>query len=176
MSFGTGSPKVFPDVVAVGSLTKSELLASLSGHNIQLNQAAEDLFADPRFQPSGQAVDIKISARSVSSLGFKDGATYPQIVVRARELGMTECPLELAPYLRLQFMNQAEAVERVATKERQAPSGSLTVAAKPIAQADDVPKGFYLRRIDGALWLRGYWADFIHVWSKDDVIVFALLA
>lgn len=37
---------------------------------------------------------------------------------------------------------------------------------------DDFPKGFYLRRINDALWLRGYRADHLHVWNPYDHFIF----
>jgi hypothetical protein len=42
-----------------------------------------------------------------------------------------------------------------------------------LVEDDEFPKGFYLRRIDGVLWLRGYRSGPAHVWSPDDRLVFA---
>jgi hypothetical protein len=163
-----------PSVVSVGDLSKPELLAILSGNGIHLNQAARDLFSDHRFEPRRQAVVVRIAALSIPDLGFQGGATYCQIIARALELGFFECPLELAPYLRLQFMNQPEASNDSPSTERGAPSGAFTIASKPLDQTDQVPKGFYLRHVSGELWLRGYWSDSNHVWSQGDFFVFSL--
>ena len=111
---------------------------------------------------------------SVSDLGFNGGATYAQIVARALELGLAECPLELAAYLRLQFMDQPVAAPKPPSAEPGSPPGAITIASKPLDDSEEVPKGFYLRNIDGTLWLRGYWSDAIHVWNGDDVLVFTL--
>ena len=35
-----------------------------------------------------------------------------------------------------------------------------------------MPKGFYLRHIDGAPWLRGYRSGPEHVWSAQDRLLF----
>ena len=163
-----------PKVLSVGGLSKSALIAALSDNPVHLNQAAEDLFADHRFQPSSQAIEVEIAARSVADLGFDGGATYAQIVARALEVGLAECPLELAAYLRLQFLDQPEAGERPPSAEPGSPPGAITIASKPLDDSDETPKGFYLRNIDGTLWLRGYWSDAIHVWSGDDVLVFTI--
>lgn len=163
-----------PSVISVGDLSKTELLAALSDSDIHLNHAAKDLFSDYRFQPSRQAVVVKIAALSISDFGFQEGATYCQVVARALELGLSECPLELAPYLRLQFLNQPEASDYPPSKKRRAPSGGLTVASIPLDQSDKVPKGFYLRHTHGVFWLRGYWSDASHIWSQEDVFVFSL--
>ena len=42
----------------------------------------------------------------------------------------------------------------------------------PLDEGYETPRGFYLRRIDGVLWLRGYRADAAHLWSPEDVFVF----
>ena len=108
---------------------------------------------------------------SVAELGFDEGATYDQLVESALASGLVECPLELGPSLRLAFVDQPEAPAAV-TKHR-APTGSVTVASRALDDADETPKGFYLRCSDGVLWLRGYWSWPGHVWSPGDVLVFA---
>jgi hypothetical protein len=163
-----------PSEISVGDLSKPELLAILSDNDIHLNQAARDLFSDHRFEPRRQAAVVRITALSISDLGFQKGATYSQIVARALELGLSECPLELAPYLRLQFMEQLEASNDPPSTERRAPSGSITISSMPLDQTDHVPKGFYLRHMNGELWLRGYWSDASHIWCQGDVFVFSL--
>lgn len=163
-----------PNVVSVGTMSKPQLLEALGTLGVQLNQAAMDLFADARFEPNSQAADVKIAARSLASLGFSGGATYAQIVARAQELGLTECPLELAAYLRLQSQHQVVAAKRLPNSEPGSPPGAITIASKPLDDSDETPKGFYLRNIDGTLWLRGYRSDAIHVWSAPDVFVFAV--
>jgi hypothetical protein len=54
-----------------------------------------------------------------------------------------------------------------------APPGSITVASSPLDDSDETPKGFYLRRVDGVSWLRGYWSRPGHIWSPRDVLVFS---
>jgi hypothetical protein len=163
-----------PKVVSVGDLSKAELLTRLTDSGIHLNQAAQDLFSETRFQPRREASEAAIAARSVSDLGFDGGATYAQITARASGQGLAECPLELAAYLRLQFLDQPEAGKRPPSAERGSPPGAITIASKPLDDSDEVPKGFYLRNIEGVLWLRGYWSDAIHIWNDDDVLVFTL--
>ena len=95
------------------------------------------------------------------------------LVSRALASGLGECPLELGPHLRLQFSDQPEAPD-LPTAHR-APPGSLTVASRPLDDGDESPQGFYLRRVGGVSWLRGYrsWAG--HVWSPGDVLVFSVV-
>ena len=162
-----------PSAVRVGGVGKAELLKALLSHQVQLNRAAEALFEDRRFTPLGQHDVIEIVSLSVADLGFGDGASYGQLTTRALDLGLVECPLELGPHLRLQFIDQPEAAAGTPTTRGRAPTGSITVASSPLDERDETPKGFYLRRLDGVLCLRGYWSWAGHVWSPGDVLVFA---
>jgi hypothetical protein len=47
------------------------------------------------------------------------------------------------------------------------------VASRPLDESEETPKGFYLRRNDGVLWLRGYWSHAGHLWSPEDLLVFS---
>ncbi len=164
---------LMPTRVLVSNWDKPRLLEALREQNIQLNRAAEDLFTDCRFKPTKVAKVIGIKALSVLDLGFPSGATYQQLMERALQSGLIECPLELGPYLRLQFLNQPEIpIDRPAAKGR-APHGAITIASKPLDEADRTPKGFYLRKLDGILWLRGYWSGVEHIWCREDVLVFS---
>src|SRR5262245_58391974 len=154
-------------------MDKQELRQTLRDHKVQLNQAAEALFDDRRFTPLSQSKVIEIAFLSVADLGFGEGATYEQLTARAFQSGLVECPLELGPHLRLQFLDQPEGSIGFPTTQHRAPPGSITVGSSPLDDSDQTPKGFYLRRIDGVLWLRGYWSGPDHIWSPEDVLVFS---
>lgn len=163
-----------PHAVRIGAVPRPELLAALRERGVRLNPAAETLFADPRFTTLDRPRLVRIAARSVAELGLGDGATYAQLVARARESGLSECPLELGPHLRTQLTGRwSDAGAHPPTRNR-APPGSITVASPPLDDRDDTPKGFYLRDADGASWLRGYWSGPDHLWSPEDVLVFAV--
>jgi hypothetical protein len=161
-----------PRAVRVGGMDKGDLVRALREHNVQLNGAAEALFEDRRFIPRSQSEVVDIAAVSVADLGFLDGATCEQLTARAGESGLVECPLELGPHLRLQFLDQPEGPARVDAPRHRAPPGSITVASPALDDRDETPKGFYLRRSDGVMWLRGYWSWPGHIWSPDDAVVF----
>src|SRR5687767_15563988 len=97
---------LMPRAVSIGGLSRSELLAALREQDVQLNQFAEALFQDPRFTVLRERHVIEIAAVSVAELGFGEGATHGQLIARALEWGLVECPLELGPHLRLQFQDQ----------------------------------------------------------------------
>lgn len=54
-----------------------------------------------------------------------------------------------------------------------APPDSLTITSPPLDDRDETPKGFYLRRVEDALWLRAYWSSADHIWSPECVLVFS---
>jgi len=62
--------------------------------------------------------------------------------------------------------------ERESERRRQRRNLAITIASEPLTQDDDFPKGFYVRRIKGALWLRGYRAGAAHIWEADDHLLF----
>jgi hypothetical protein len=156
--------------VRIGGTTKSELLAALRGRGVQLNEAAEALFADERFTVLEGARVVEIAAVSVGELGFDAGATYAELIARAREREWVQCPLELGPRLRLELVEPSVDDEPGSGK---APRGAITVASAPLDDSDETPKGFYLRRVGGVAWLRGYWSWAGHVFVPEDVFVFA---
>jgi hypothetical protein len=161
-------------MVCIGGTPKNELLAQLERANVLLNGAAQALFADGRFTTSSVSFSLNIVQFSVVELGFSNGATFAEVIARARVSSLTTCPLELGPHLRLDFIDQPEGAIGMPASKNCAPHGSVTIASEPLSEDDETPKGFYLRRIEGDLWLRGYrsWAS--HLWSPKDVFVFAI--
>ncbi len=156
----------------IGGLDKAELLAALQAAGVRLNPLAEALFADDRFTTSRESALVEMEQVTAAELGLAGGGTFDAIVARAAERGLRLCPLELAPHLRLAMRDQPEGAIGQPVTEHRAPPGSLTVASAPLCDDEEVPKGFYLRRIEGVLWLRGYQSWSGHVWSGEDVFVF----
>lgn len=156
--------------VEAGGLTKSQLLQKLEQHSILINKLGENLFANDNFTTSDKTYSLKTVELNVRDLGFPEGATMPQLFKKATQLGLKLCPLELGPHLRMNYLDQPEGHSGKPSQPHQAPYGSITVASEILSEDDDVPKGFYLRRIEGVLWLRGYVAD--HLRGADDRFIF----
>lgn len=161
-----------PPFVSVGGVARQVLRERLAQASVRLNRFAEDLFDDGRFECADTARTVAVQQVCAGDLGFADGATFEQLVRAAAGRGLQLCPLELGPHLRLQFMRQAEPLEHGGAEPGRAPPGSITVASEPPADEDRTPWGFYLRRMDGELWLRGYRSRFGHVWRPRDAFVF----
>lgn len=161
-----------PKVVHVGGETPAALRSRLALAGVRLNPLAAQLFDDTRLAVPTRPCRMAVAPVRVAALGHADGATFEVIVRSAARQGLVPCPLVLAPWLRLQWLAQPEAPASDPPARHRAPPGALTVARVPPPDAQDLPWGFYLRRIDGVPWLRGYRCWSGHVWAADDVLVF----
>jgi hypothetical protein len=153
-------------------MSKDELLKELDRHGVKLNEYGQSLFADERFVTSEASYAVECVQTSVFDLGCPHGATIAQIHGRAAKRCLALCPLELGPHLRLQFLDQPEGDLGHPPSQHRAPPGALTIASKRLSEDDETPQGFYLRRICGVLWLRGYRSGPEHIYSPEDRFVF----
>jgi hypothetical protein len=156
----------------VGGRSKRQLQEDLARHAVQLNDAARQLFACDRFATAPSAARFAALEVTVRDLGFADGAAMPEVLSRAATLGLRACPLEAAPHFRLQYLDQPEDCRGTPAVRHRAPPGSITVVSDPLTDDDAFPKGFYVRRIDGVAWLRGYWSGPDHRWDPGDRLLF----
>lgn len=161
-----------PASVLVGGCSRGELVRRLTEADIRLNEHAETLLADGVFDGVTEPYRIELSFLTVAELGFPEGARLDDCVAAARAVGLRRCAVEVAPYLRLAYLNQPSATDSDMHGGR-APSGSVTVASPPLRADDSYPKGFYLRVVDGIAWLRGYRCDADFRFSPGDRFVFA---
>lgn len=170
--------KIYPNcptiirTVEIGGLTKSQLYQKLRQHSISMNKFGERLFDDDKFTIPDKIYNVRAVELKVRDLGFSEGATIPQLFERANQLGLKLCPIELGPRLRLEYLDQPEGHSGKPSWRHRAPYGSVTIASEILSEDVDFPKGFYLRRIEGELWLRGYIADHLHVLEPDDHFIF----
>ena len=158
--------------VDVGGLDGPELLAALEQAGVQLNELGLALLSSRAFDVIPARRSLVTVEVSVGDLGLSLGATITSIYQTAGTSGLSLCPIDLGPHLRLQYLDQPEGAVGQPTYQRRAPPGSITIASAWSDDGDDSPKGFYLRRIDGTLWLRGFCSDSEHVWDRDDRFVF----
>ncbi len=149
--------------VRVLGRTRSELAEEFESLCISINALGEKLLASIDFTSIENAYRIDTVELTVHDLGLGNGGTTSELLERARSVGLVVCPLEVGPYLRLDYLTQPEGFW-------------IIIASKPPPDHADAPNGFYLRRIDGELWLRGYMADSKHVWDPDDHFVFRVLS
>lgn len=107
----------------------------------------------------------------MGQLGLSGGGTLAQIEAAAHRAGLAVCPPATGPYLRLLLTSQEAAPDSILSAGRP-PSGALTVLSEPFNGGDpELPRGFYLRVVDGVSWLRGYRCDDDYVYSVGDEFV-----
>jgi hypothetical protein len=155
-----------------GGVCKAELIKQLEMARVQLNPLAVQLFSSDAFVIEATQRHLTAIQISVAQLGLSNGGTFKDVTSKALAHGYYLCPLELGPHLRLVLANQQEGSIGQDSPQNCAPPGSITIASEPIFESDDEPKGFYLRVIEGNLWLRGYRSWDGHIWSPQDVFVF----
>lgn len=154
-----------PLEMEVGGLSRSQLVDKLRTNGVSLNTHAKALITQPIFdEPSRESVCIV--DLTVAELGLADGATLPQIFAAAEEHGLGLCPARTGPYLRLAWPSQNNSSNSVMSAGH-SPNGALNVASPVLSDNIEVPKGFYLRVVDGRPWLRGYRCDDVYVFSPD---------
>jgi len=159
--------------IEFGGISKNILLNKLRESGIMMNEFSEIIFSSVLFQTSTEKQSISIIEASIKDIGFTKGATLSEISERIKEYGYADCPLEVGPYLRLKYTDQKEVDS--GNIKNQNPPGALVLFSIPLENDDDFPKGFYLRKMDGKLWLRGYRCSMDYVWIPEDRFIFKLL-
>ncbi|MGZ6458848.1 MAG: hypothetical protein ACXWQX_07400 [Bdellovibrio sp.] len=150
--------KIFKEIT-IGGLSKEQLLQQLSEASIQFNKYANILFDHPQFLPLSEVEKVKLVKVTLSDLELKDTCSTEEFSDRASMLGLKLCPLYLAAFLRLEYLDQ--------------PDGPyLTVASHKPNEDENFPNGFYLRNFENALWLRGYRADGFSDWPGSNEFIF----
>ncbi len=156
--YTTNQFNVFREIT-IGGLTKEQLFQKLSVAGIQFNNYANILFDHPHFLPSAKAEKVKLVKVSLVELGLTDTCSFEEFESRATELDLQLCPLYLAAFLRLDYMDQLAG-------------GYLTIASKKPESNENYPNGFYIRNSENTLWLRGYKSDGFAGWPAQNEFIF----
>jgi len=159
-----------PILLCVGGVSRTDLRAALRSHGVLLNAHAETLLDHEAFDLR-DPVELTVVERGVGELGLGDGGTLQEVYAAAREQGLSLCPPDTGPYLRLAMRAQENAPDSVLSAGR-SPAGAVKVAAAPLSDDVEFPKGFYLRVVDGVQWLRGYRCDDEYRFAASDRFAF----
>lgn len=159
--------------IHIGGVTKTERLQRLVRAHVEINPIGQQLFADERFRTLSQPSILESVKTTAASLGLSRGGTFAHVIEAAATRGLSVCPLELGPHLRLRLLDQAEGASGFNQTKHQAPPGSISVESAPLSEDEETSKDFYLCRIDGTLWLRSYKSWSGHMWAPEDVFIFA---
>ena len=157
--------------IRIGGMAKEELLKKINEKSIRLNPLAENLIKSELFQMTETKEVINLTEITLEELGMVEGKTgLLDIFERAKEVGLAICLPEVALFLRLSYVEDPES--RGFEKKHQTPHGAMTVASEILDGDLEFPKGFYLRKVDGDYWLRGYTCDYEHQFSLDETFIF----
>lgn len=154
----------------VAGLPRAQLVDALHLAGVRWNPHAETLLSHAMFDDVCPAT-LRIVDRTVADLGLVTGGTLSQVFTAAQEQGLGLCPPQTAPYLRLAWTAQAESADAILSAGR-SPDAALTIAAPVLTDDAEVPKGFYLRVVDGQQWLRGYRCDNLYRFGPTDRFAF----
>ena len=158
--------------VSIGGLSKTALLDRMRVAGIKVNAVGLELFGDESFRTQQVPSIIKVVQTTVGELGLPHGGELAKIIDAAEAQGLALCPLELGPHLRLALPDQEEGAVGFEATEHKAPPRSITVVSHRPREDEDEYRGFYLRRIEGTLWLRGYKSWSGHIWHAQDMLAF----
>ena len=127
----------------IGLLRKVESYRELlTDDGLQISDYASKVLNKMKLVKVLTTLDLVIV--SVAELGFSEGATFAQIIERARQLGLELCPAEVGPALRSAYKDQ--------------PKGEwLRIAMEPVADSDGYLLVFRVARDDDDLWLVTFW-------------------
>ncbi|MFN9068911.1 MAG: helicase, partial [Bdellovibrionales bacterium] len=94
--------------INIGGLEKEQLIRRLSEAGIQFNKYAHALFEHPQFSPPSEVEKVSLVKVTLSDLGLNDTCSAEKFSNRAAVLGLKLCPLYLAAFLRLEYLNQPD--------------------------------------------------------------------
>ncbi|MDQ1097603.1 MULTISPECIES: hypothetical protein [Chryseobacterium] len=150
------------------NLSREALFHALKSAGIPTNAYADLIFNHPAYNYTDAEKEISIAELTLHDLGLKDGGNFKQIEEAVQLSGYSYCPLEAAPYIRMHYRSQKIAQPKT---ESGHPPDSILIFSKPMLHSDDFPKGFYLRNIEGILWLRAYIASDDYFWEPDTQLI-----
>ncbi|MCU0676319.1 MAG: hypothetical protein MUE69_26450 [Myxococcota bacterium] len=143
----------------LGRLDSESLRHALVDAGVRFNAYAARLFDEGHVAPSAAHTQVRVVVRSAAELGALEGDTLDGLLERGRASGLVPGPLELAAYLRLAWPDQ--------------PLGArVTVPSLRPMPDETAPRGFYLRRDEDGIWLRGYVASDDWVFPPTEALAF----
>ena len=151
---------------------KERLDEELQRRSVAVNDYARQFFAHAAFRTDEFPPEVRLALLPLRELGLPEGATLPEIFAQLPAFGLKPCRPAAGLFLRLGWPDQPESANAVLTGTHRSPEGAVTVLSEPLEPDERFPKGLYLRKVEGVLWLRGYVCSDDHRWSPDDVFAF----
>jgi len=145
--------------LGTGLKIANDFRKAIKQSGMEISEWGNDLLGKSAFTVSSEEVEVELINVSVAELGFKYKATYKDICVRARELGLDLCPNEVGPQLRLQYNDQPK-------------DEWLLVAMEAITDSNGSLRVFHVKRDDGGLCLGGGSGRSDYFWHGNDRFLF----
>ena len=147
-------------------LTAEQTLQTLKEHGILTNRYAKEFISHPCFSAKEQT-EMTAAIIPLKELGLENGASLDELFRHIQETQFSPCPADAGVFLRLAWTDQPQSQNSVLTGTHSAPDQAVTVLSQPLERDDAFPKGLYLRKVDGSLWLRGYVCDDTYRFAGD---------
>ncbi len=139
-------------------MTAEQSLQTLKEHGILTNSYAEKYISHPCFSDGGSG-EMTAAITSLEELGLERGASLNDLFRHIKGTQFTPCPPDTGFFLHLAWTDQPQSQNSVLTGTHSSPNQAVTVLSELLESDDAFPKGLYLRKVDGNLWLRGYVCD-----------------
>ncbi|QQK08050.1 hypothetical protein [Miniphocaeibacter halophilus] len=152
---------------------REQLLKELKSRNIKLNKYAEILLSRDEFNRIDE-MKLNIIETSLNELNIKEPTNLKAVYMEAKQKGLGLLPLVVAPFIRLGYKDQNSSLNNVLSGQKKSPDGAINIATPILSQDDYYPKGFYIRKVENDLWLRGYICDDMHLFQLEDRFIFAV--
>jgi len=148
--------------IKVGTYDTTEgIIEALEKEGFSIGYWAIDVLNSPAFMLASVESELDLVRISPTKLGFKDGAYRKDIYKQALDNGLTLCPLEVGPQLRLQYKNQpvreSLQIGMEAQVDREGHESEFRVVHSPT---------------DGPLWLVGDHKHPDDFWEKNEYFIF----
>ncbi len=139
-------------------MTAEQSLRTLRERGVLTNRYAEAYISHPRFSSGGVGESTAVIL-SLEELGLERGASLDELFRHIQGTPFTPCPPDTGFFLRLAWTDQPQSGNSVLTGTHGSPDQAVTVLSEMLERDDAFPRGLYLRKVDGKLWLRGYVCD-----------------
>jgi hypothetical protein len=132
--------------LGTGHQTADDFRKALKKAGRRIGDWANGILGKPAFTAATEETEVNLVNISVAELSFPNGATRKEIYEKAQKMGLSLCPPEVGPQLRLQYKDQ--------------PNGEwLLIGMEPITVSGGGLRVFGVERDDSGLWLRSYCGD-----------------
>lgn len=146
--------------LGTGPTTADDFRKALKASGCRISDWVNDILGRLAFTASSKEQELDLVVVSVAELGFKNGTARKDIYAKAQEIGLTLCPAEVGPELRLQYKDQ--------------PVGEwLYIAMEPITDSDGCLRVFRVGHGESGQWLDSYAGHPRNFWDEHSRWVFA---